>query len=56
MLAVFKGVKNGSTQAQRETPVGAVFDTREACEVKTYRDEHRLESKYSMSASLVGYE
>ena len=29
-------------QAQRETPAGDVFDTREVCEVKTYRDEHRL--------------
>jgi hypothetical protein len=45
--------KNGLPQAQRETPARTAFDTREACEVKTYRDENRLVSKM-LGERIVG--
>jgi hypothetical protein len=45
--------KNGLPQAPRETPARTAFDTREACEVKTYRDENRLVSKM-LGERIVG--
>ena len=56
ILDVFKGLKMAhpkpSVKRRRET----VFDTREVCEVKTYRDEHRLGEQILDERFVGGYE
>ena len=53
ILDVFNGLKMSYPQPRRETPARIAFDTPEACEVKPYRDEDRLESKV-LGERIVG--
>ena len=54
ILDVFNGLKMAYPKGRRETPAGTAFDTPEACEVKTYRDKSRLDSKMLGARGLGG--